>query len=204
MSVFSFGDSPPHTPDIFDDYDFDHGNDESSNDSCGNLDFDADKDDDPLDECDNFDFDADKDDDPSEECDNFDYDCDKDDDLFVNCKVCNKPVSSSFLNEHLNNQHKCNYCNDYGYMNAESLEAHIGEKHMIACKHCDAKKLTSEIAQHELSHPTVGMIQLNQLTDERFNQLVAENRIYAMEGSLFVKEPQRFTLSEQLSKVEIN
>lgn len=46
-------------------------------------------------------------------------------------------------------------------------------------------------------------IQLNQLTDERFNQLVAENRIYAVRGSLFVKESECLTLSKQLAKVEL-
>ena len=241
MSVFSFGDSPPHTPDYYDppsdyddspsDYDdspsekednldFDADYDDPLSEKEDNLDFDADYDDPPSEKDDNLDFDADYDDPPSEEGDNLDFDADYDDppsenydyfdgdddnyNPFVNCRVCNKLVSSSFLNEHLDNQHKCNYCNDSNYMNAESLKTHIKENHMIPCKHCNAKKLTIEIAEHEQSHPAVGMIQLNRLTNERFNQLVAENRIYAIEGSVFIKEPECLTLSEQLSKVELD
>lgn len=184
-----------HTPN--EDYTFDWGSDNTSNDQCDE--FDAGEDDFSEDEGDNLDFDADKDDYSLEESDN--NDCDRDDDPFVNCKVCNKPVSSSFLKEHLENQHKCNYCNDCDYMNTESLETHIKEAHMIKCKHCNVKKLTNEIAQHELSHTIVSMIQMNKLTDERFNQLVAENRVYAIEGNLYIKED--LTLSEQLSKVEL-
>lgn len=155
MSVFSFGDSPPHTPNEAFITHWDSDNDDTSNVNCD--DFEPEKYDSSLDEADHIDYfdDGDKDDTSLDEDDRFDYDCEDDDgdndDPFVSCRFCNKPVSSSFLNEHLNNQHKCNYCIDCGYMNADSLEAHIKEKHVVACKHCDAKKLFSELAQHELN-----------------------------------------------------
>lgn len=127
-----------------------------------------------------------------------DHDYDDDDecrDPFVVCKYCNVRVLSSRLIKHLNNKHKCNHCHDHecNYMNVETLKAHIDEKHMVLCKHCDAKKLTDDIVQHELTHSVVGMVQLQKLTDEHFNQLVAENRIYAKDGCLYVKESDRFS-----------
>lgn len=126
--------------------------------------------------------------------DNYDYDYDdddEDDDPFIDCEICNEPVLSSRMDKHLDNLHKCNHCDDCTYMNMESLKAHIEEKHMVSCKYCNAKKYTDDIVQHELTHSVVGMIQLQQLTNERFNQLVAENRIYAKEGCLYIKESDR-------------
>lgn len=121
----------------------------------------------------------------------------EDDDPFMDCKICEEPVLLSRMDKHLENRHKCVYCNDCSFMNMESLKVHIQEKHMVSCKHCNAKKLTDEIAQHELTHSVVGMIQLQQLTDERFNQLVAENRIYAKEGCLYIRESDRLQIISQ-------
>lgn len=125
---------------------------------------------------------------------NYDYYDDyeyEDDDPFVDCKFCDEPVLSSRLDKHLENKHKCNYCCECDYMNTESLKAHIEEKHMVPCKYCNTKRFLDEIAQHELTHSVVGMVQLGKLTDERFNQLVAENRIYSKEGCLYIKEADR-------------
>lgn len=201
MSDYSFGDSPP--PDRWrwsyadiasfeasDKYDYSDSED---------VDYDCDQDDGDSD------FNADKDDYSEDDCGDDDYICDRDDDDidYATCKVCNKLIPSIYLDEHLNNRHKCNYCSDCDFMNAESIDAHVKEKHMVSCKHCNIKQLISELAQHELSHPVVGMIQMNQLPDERFNQLVAANRIYAMDGKLYIKEQECEVLSEQVSNIEI-
>lgn len=65
------------------------------------------------------------------------------------------------------------------------------------------RQLTTEIVQHELSHPIVGMIQMNQLSDERFNQLIAVDRIYAMDAKLFVKDQECQVPSLQVSRTEL-
>ena len=119
---------------------------------------------------------------------NYDY---EDDDPFVDCKFCGEPVLSSRMEKHLDNKHKCSHCHDVNYMSSESLKEHIEAKHMVQCKYCDAKRFADEIAQHELTHSVIGLIQLGKLTDERFNQLVADNRIYAKDGCLYIKKSER-------------
>lgn len=127
------------------------------------------------------------------------------DDPIVNCAYCDVPVESSRLDRHLNNMHKCVFCNEGSYMTKTALEAHIKQEHMVACTHCGIKKLAEEIAQHELTHSVVGVVQLGILTDERFNQLVAENRIYSKDGSLYVKESNRLpNITQSLVHLNLN
>lgn len=119
-----------------------------------------------------------------------DYDY-EDDDPFIDCKFCEEPVLSSRMDKHLETKHKCYHCRECDYMTAESLKSHIEETHMVSCKYCTEKRFSDEIAQHELTHSVIGLVQLGKLTDERFNQLVAENRIYSKDGCLYIKESNR-------------
>lgn len=111
-------------------------------------------------------------------------------DPIVDCMFCVETILASEMEKHLEKKHKCTYCTESDYMNVESLQIHVEEKHMVSCKLCSAKRFNDEIAQHELTHSVIGIVQLGKLTDERFNQLVAENRIYSKDGCLFIRDAE--------------
>lgn len=85
---------------------------------------------------------------------------------FIKCKYCQVLQKPDQLEQHQNTHLiKCNYC--AGVILKESLEAHVKEKH-------------STFAE-------IGML-AREVTDDRFNQLIREGRIYARCGRIFVKQ----------------
>lgn len=131
---------------------------------------------------------------------------------YIDCAHCNSQVLIRNYERHLENVHKCCYCNNY--MPQYAIDSHIQRKHMVKCNYCPVEMIVDEIDEHEQTHyikckycpltivgdinkhirqdhpleATIGMIQLHKITSDRFNELVAENRIYTMAGQIFIKE----------------
>lgn len=137
---------------------------------------------------------------------------DDDGNYFINCSHCDARVLQRNYNRHLANVHKCPHCDNF--MPRDSLDGHIERKHTVNCEWCGVSKTIDEIVAHESSHykqcqycrldiyegvfdnhirqthplaATIGMIQSLKITDNRFNELVAANRIYSKDGHLFIK-----------------
>lgn len=135
---------------------------------------------------------------------------DGDDSSLEDCRYCDATYKRRNRQRHLDNVHKCSHCPNY--MPKSSIEAHIENKHMVGFSHCNQRMLRSNLQQHESTHfvrcqycnenvlkqilnthvanrhpfhATVGMIR--KISDSEFNRLVAENRVYAKDGHLFVK-----------------
>lgn len=150
--------------------------------------------------------------DSSSEDDDNDNDDDDDGNYFIECGHCNAKVLQRNYGRHLENVHMCRYCKNYMPKNA--LEGHIQRKHMVTCYLCGIEKLTDEIEAHKETHfkncihcsnsiyesdmtahieqnhsfaAIIGMVQMHKITDKRFNELVAANRIYSKNGHLFIK-----------------
>lgn len=146
------------------------------------------------------------------EYDNYDDFNDDNGNNFINCAHCNSQVLSQNYQRHLENIHKCWYCNNYMPQNV--IANHIQRKHTVKCDYCPDEVPVDEIDQHvethytkckycpaticgdvnihiRQSHPleaTIGMIQLHRITSDHFNELVNENRIYSIAGQIFIKE----------------
>lgn len=96
------------------------------------------------------------------------------------------------------------------------IQKHVGKKQIktVKCRYCKAERHEKDIKQHELTHfvkcdhcernflrnfiechiavdhasqRVIGSIQLEQIDDDKFNQLINEKRIYAKNGKLFIK-----------------
>lgn len=131
---------------------------------------------------------------------------------YIGCIHCDAEVLSRNMNRHLEKVHKCWHCNNY--MPNEAIDGHIQRKHIITCDYCSAEILENEMDQHEQTHffacrycpldiheddmdnhvrlnhalvAIIGVIQLQRISDNRFNQLVAANQIYSKDGLLFIK-----------------
>lgn len=131
---------------------------------------------------------------------------------FIDCDYCDAQVLSRNYDRHLENVHKCPYCKNY--MPKSSISTHIQRKHTIKCEFCPAEVRIDEMKQHEETHyrkckychlticgdinlhirqshtleATIGMVQLQRISSDRFNQLVNEKRIYCVAGQIFIKE----------------
>lgn len=118
------------------------------------------------------------------------YDDDDDEgNSYVNCTHCGDQVLHRNYQRHLEAVHKCRYCDNY--MPKKSIKEHIERKHMKKCSYCCEFVLETKMKNHcTENHPlqeTIGMIQLNKISDERFNKLIRENRVYAKDGHLFIE-----------------
>lgn len=141
------------------------------------------------------------------------YDEDEDDgNYLIDCRFGDCQVLMKNYNQHLEKVHKCKYCSNY--MPKESIESHIERKHTVQCPHCSAELLEHLMPQHKASHfikcehcqclllkqnlnqhlaeihpfrATIGMIRLDKFSNEEFNRLIDQKRIYAKDGHLFVK-----------------
>lgn len=135
-------------------------------------------------------------------------DYEDDGNYFIECSHCDAQVLQRNYQRHLDKVHKCQYCTNY--MPRESLDGHIQRKHIVACKDCPAMVLECNIHVHERTHfidcnyctksihereinihirqsHAYGMIQLQKISDARFNQLVAANRIFSSGGNIFIR-----------------
>lgn len=135
-----------------------------------------------------------------------------DDEDLLSCDHCPSLVKRWKYADHLERVHKCKHCGNY--MPKGSIASHISKHHTEKCPYCMKMFLSNEMAQHKLSHlikcqhcnesvlsselpahrvnkhpllETVGMIKLDQLSNDEFNKLVDEKRIYAKDGHLFRK-----------------
>lgn len=129
----------------------------------------------------------------------------------VACSYCNLKLMPAQMRDHeVTHFVRCQYCPNY--MPKTSIPTHIENKHMVVCSHCDLKLMPAEKKDHEATHfvrcqycnanvltqnvnahiadrhpfhATIGMIR--KIDDAAFNRLVAENRVYAKDGHLFIK-----------------
>lgn len=128
------------------------------------------------------------------------------------CLHCGNYMPKESLPGHLKRIHECQYCG--AYMRKESLEGHIlknhSEKckycskmildalmpvhlciHFAACKYCNQNILVSNMGKHLAKvHPlqeTLGIIRLDKISDDEFNELIDKKLIYAKSGHLFRK-----------------
>lgn len=135
-----------------------------------------------------------------------------DDDYLVECDHCTSRVKRSNYDDHLERVHECIHCGNH--MPQKSLDGHIKRNHMTKCQYCTLLVLENAMAQHQLTHftkcqhcnqsilksnfaahlannhplrETIGMIRLDKLSDDEFNKLIEEKRIYAKDGHLFRK-----------------
>lgn len=106
------------------------------------------------------------------------------------CSHCNKRMAKRLIKNHIEKMHtvKCKYCSVQIVITGIALHE---ATHFTQCKYCPSKTLTGNMATHvSENHPhnaTIGMIQLQKATDSHFNDLVAQNRIYAKGGFIFIK-----------------
>lgn len=127
--------------------------------------------------------------------------------IHVKCSYCPKMMASSEIVDHMRSMHK--NITKPSSMQALSQQKHIGQKsendcdgnsleqnnsqresmHFGRCKHCGESVLGSNLNSHiEAKHPInalIGMIKLSKISDERFNQLMNEKRIFVKDGNLF-------------------
>lgn len=142
-----------------------------------------------------------------------------DDDYLVDCKHCPSQVKLSNYDEHLERVHECMHCGNH--MRKQSLDAHIKRNHMVKCQHCMKMFVANAIALHQLIHytkcqrcnesilkselpthlannhaliETIGMIKLDKLSNDEFNRLIDEKRVFAKDGHLFLKWNQNLTI----------
>lgn len=147
--------------------------------------------------------------------DDDDDDEDDDDELheIVKCKYCKKKLTKRSIREHIQRKHiiTCPYCDSQ--MTEGRLDEHLKKKHMSACKHCNELIIDREMSEHIQSHfasceycgnrmlrmalsahiqqrhnfdALVGIIHGNRLTDDKFNDLVKQNRVYSLNGIIYV------------------
>lgn len=110
----------------------------------------------------------------------------------VKCQYCSNSMPEKSLPGHIERCHtqkvKCRHCN--AQVLADLLKKHESD-HYEKCKHCGGTFLKQNLKNHiTLSHPlhaTIGMIKLDRISDERFNELVEGNCIYAKDGHVFIK-----------------
>lgn len=146
----------------------------------------------------------------SDDYSNYDDDEEEDSSSEEDCRHCDARYKIRNRQRHMENVHKCPYCTNY--MPKESIQGHIERKHMDACSYCDQWFLPAQMHQHELTHfircqycsqnilkqnlnahvadrhpfhATIGMIR--KLNDDEFNRLVAQNKVYAKDGHIFIK-----------------
>lgn len=132
----------------------------------------------------------------------------------VVCKYCLEHVIASNYDNHLKLVHKCKYCENYmpkqslavhikrvhecsscgNHMRKEALTGHINRCHLGKVDDC-LKRLETAIGNscanlaniENLANVLLQMIRLDKLTNDEFNKLLDENRIYAKDGHLFRK-----------------
>lgn len=135
---------------------------------------------------------------------------DEDSDTPEECRYCDAIYKVRNRQRHMQTVHKCPHCNNY--MPKTSIPAHIENKHLVECSYCNQRLLPAQMKLHEPTqfvrcqycnenslkqnlnahiadrhpfHATIGMIR--KVDDAEFNRLVAENRVYAKDGHLFIK-----------------
>lgn len=134
-------------------------------------------------------------------------------DDILGCEYCGTGVRRDNYDSHIDKvHHLCTHCQNR--MPKRKIENHIERKHTVKCKYCSVQMIITGIAVHEATHftqckycpskvltgnmethvsethphnATIGMIQLQKATDSQFNDLVAQNRIYAKGGFIFIK-----------------
>lgn len=155
--------------------------------------------------------------DDDDDDDDVDDDDDEDEELheIVKCKYCKKKLTKRNMRDHIQRKHMvaCPYCDSQ--MVEGRLDDHLKRKHMSACKHCNEMIIDREMSEHIQSHfaaceycgnrmlrkalqahiqqrhnfdALVGIIHGNRLTDDKFNDLVKQSRIYSLNGIIYVGE----------------
>lgn len=132
---------------------------------------------------------------------------------WIDCDCCPAQVLMVNCARHTNKkQKKCPYCHER--LRDKELEVHIQSEHMTFCRFCGEKLLEKDIEQHELNHlskcefcheqilqekfqkhlqekhsiaSVIGVVRSLQMTDTKFNELVAKKRIYACDGLIYMK-----------------
>lgn len=149
----------------------------------------------------------------SGECSDLEEDEEVECEEWIDCDCCPAQVLAVNCDRHVNkNQKKCPHCHER--LRDKELEVHIQSEHIVFCRFCGAKQLKNDIEQHERNHlskcdlcheqiyrenvqkhlqekhsvaSVIGVVRSLQLTDAKFNELVAKKRIYACDGLIYKK-----------------
>lgn len=108
------------------------------------------------------------------------------------CPLCEKRMFQSEIDKHIEDEHMI-YCTECGEKQLLSVEAKQHERqHLLTCEFCNKQILKENMKKHlQERHCSVesviGVVRSLKITDAQFNELVANKRIYACDGIIYMK-----------------